>query len=595
MRTTVRLLSPTLLFLALNPAHAQDKTYADEYQNRIKSASSAQSLSETPFGESVDVYTGATSFAQTDLVLEGKGPAIQLGRRSNDYDFSTGNPLQYSGFGDWELEVPYIQTLVPGTLKWGSTVGVWQTMGPSGATTARCTYFGEMWTPPDGYYGPASLTAPAYSWWSGYTLKIPGMGSQPILARLSAAPTPSTGTYPGVTTQHWQIGCQAGLGTSNGQPGEGFVVLAPDGTKYFMTHLSYAAYATFRETFPDDPTMVAYVGRTIARMKATRVEDRFGNYITYGYTGDKLTSISGSDGRAVTIQWWPDAPLIQSITANGRTWTYNYASRSATGGTLSQVTLPDNSAWTFTGSTPTSSNRPVSFGGCLGGFSYGPTPGSSAGITQTYTVKHPAGVTGSFRFSTRLRAQSYAATLCEIDPFSQSPYETSNPYFAVNSLVERELSGPGTPNRLWTYTYEPEHASRYMDCQSVSCPSTTYTDVVEPGGARTRYIHSTRYGALQGKLLRVERHSGTTLLRSEDKSYNYAESDMPYSSSFGYALYFSDPPFGTENLVVQRKNVISQEGRTFTWEVPSGCAGGLTGYCFDAYGRPTKVTKSSSP
>ena len=28
--------------------------------------------------------------------------------------------------------------------------------------------------------------------------------------------------------------------------------------------------------------------------------------------------------------------------------------------------------------------------------------------------------------------------------------------------------------------------------------------------------------------------------------------------------------------------VIAQQGRTFTWEVPTGCPGGLTGFCFDA-------------
>lgn len=594
MRFQTKLLALALL-AGLTPAAKAQKSYADEYQNRIKSASSVQSLAETPFGENVDVYSGALSFEQTDLVLEGIGPAIRVMRKASDTDTSTPNPFQYSGFGDWELEVPYIQTLVPGTLMWGSTQGVWNTVGPSGATPNRCTYFGEMWTPPDKYYGPKHITAPAYSWWGGYTLKIPGAGSQTILARLAPAPTPSSGNYPGVTTQHWQVGCQAGLGTTNGQPGEGFVVLSPDGTKYFMTHLSYMPYETYREGLPEDPTLFAHVGRTVARMKASRVEDRFGNYITYGYTGDRLTSISGSDGRQVTIQWWSDAPLIQSVTANGRTWTYDYASRSATGGTLTQVTLPDATKWQFTGTVPNGINLPVLFGACLGGFSYGPVPNSSSGIDATYTVKHPAGATGVFRLSTRLRAQSYAATMCTYDPFSQTNYESSNPFFAVSALVEREISGPGLATRLWTYAYEPEHASRAIDCGTNGCQSTTYTDVTDPTGHRTRYTHSTRYGALQGKLLRVERFDGATLVKKEVKSYNYEESDKPATAPFGSAMSMADPQYNVENLVVPRKNVIIQDGRTFTWEVPSGCPGGLTGFCLDAYGRPTKVTKASSP
>lgn len=594
MRVASRLLLSAALSLVLLPADAQEKSYAEEYQNRIKSASNVQAHGETPFGESIDLYTGATTFSQTDLVLEGKGPPIVITRSSNDADYSTENPLKFSGFGDWQLEVPMIQTLAPGTLKYNATVGEWKVWGPSSPTTDRCTYFGEMWTPPDGYYNPGSITAPAYSWWSGYTLKIPGAGSQPILTRTAAAPTPATGTYPGVTTQHYQIGCQAGLGTTNGQPGQGFVVLGPDGTKYFMTHLSYASYSTYREADPMDYRIIARVGRVIARMKASRVEDRFGNYITYTYTGDKLTAITGSDGRSVSIAWWSDAPLIQSITANGRTWQYAYASRSAAGGTLSQVTQPDAASWTFTGIAMNAANAPVSITGCLP--MQDVAQASHTGITSTYVVKHPSGVTGTFRYSGRLRAQSYTGSMCVDDLLSGTVSESANPYFFVTALVQRELSGPGMANALWNYSYEVAHPSVLRNCPGTSCQSTTYTDVTDPGGDRTRYIHSTRYGAVQGKLLRSEIFNASSQLqRAEDLTYNYAESDMPYPSTFGGSLNMADPAFGSENLVVVRKKIISQQGRTFTWEVPSGCAGGLTGYCFDAYGRVTKTIKSSAP
>ena len=570
-------------------------SYNEEYQNRIKSAGALQPLGDAPFGEAIDLYTGATSFALTDLVLEGKGPAIRVMRKSTQVDFGAENVLQFGGFGDWELEIPYIETIVPATVQIDSTVGIWKTLDNANQpTTARCTNFGEMWTPPDRFYGVKSITAPASSWWVGYTLKIPGLGSQPILARGSTAPTPATGNYPGVTLQHWQIGCQAGVNVTNGEEGEGFVVLAPDGTKYFMTHLSYSMYATYIEQDPMGAQYWARVPRNVARMKATRVEDRFGNFITYGYTGDKLTSITGSDGRSVTIQWWPDSPLIQSVTSNGRTWQYAYASRSAAGGTLSQVTLPDNSTWIYTGSVSSRSGYPVSITGCMPGNIY-PLPGSSSGITSTYTAKNPSGLLGTFRFSYRLRAQSYMGSGCESDPWSQTYYETANPFFLVSSLVERELSGPGMSNALWTYTYEVAHASAQRDCPNNSCQSTTYTDVVEPGGGRTRYIHTTRYGALQGKLLRTEIYNGAQMLRSEDRSYNYAESDMPYPSTFGDLLYVATPSFALDHLVLMRKAVVAQQARSFVWEIPAGCPNGLTGYCFDAFGRPTTIEKSGAP
>ena len=223
-------------------------------------------------------------------------------------------------------------------------------------------------------------------------------------------------------------------------------------------------------------------------------------------------------------------------------------------------------------------------------------PTSSPGITSTYTVKHPSGVSGAFRFSGRLRGQSYLGSYCISDPLSGTVSESSNPYFYVNALVQRELSGPGMANALWTYTYEVAYASVTRNCPGTSCQSSTYTDVNDPTGDLTRYIHSSRYGAIQGKLLRSEVYNPSAQLqRAEEVTYNYAESDMPFPATFGNSLYVSDPAFASENLVVVRKKVITQQGRSFTWDVPSGCAGGLTGYCFDLYGRPTKTIKSSAP
>jgi hypothetical protein len=42
-----------------------------------------------------------------------------------------------------------------------------------------------------------------------------------------------------------------------------------------------------------------------------------------------------------------------------------------------------------------------------------------------------------------------------------------------------------------------------------------------------------------------------------------------------------------------RQVTTTQQGRTFTWQVASGC-GGMP-YCFVAFARPTKVVKTSTP
>lgn len=592
MRTTlIAFCAATGMTIAAFPAAAQTVTYADEYQNRIKAAGALQALDDNAFGEQVDLYTGTTSFAQTDLVLEGKGPPIVIARSTPKNDFSETDPLKFTGMGDWELDIPQIVTLVPGTVKYGSTVGDWRNRDSSGSpSAARCTYFAAgPWSPPWGYYGPHSGDIHAGQWWRGYALKIPGSGEQTLLARGSQAPGPASGTYPGVTTGHWQVGCLPN--TTNGQPGEGFLVLAPDGTKYFLTHLTYDTYETIQENDPYDPDTWSVLPRNIARMKASRVEDRFGNYITYTYTGDRLTSITGSDGRSVAIQWWPDAPLVQSITTNGRTWTYNYVSRSAIGGILSQVTLPDNTSWAFSGSPITGGAYGFAMTGCFPG-----TLSTSDSTTVvTYAIKHPAGATATFGFSNRVRGQSYYPSFCTSIAGGDA-FETGNPYFSVGALVQRSITGPGLPARTWSYVYEPQHASVDRNCPNNSCASTTYTDVTDPEGNRTRYLHSTRFGALQGKLLRVERYQGSsTQKQTEDHLYNYTESDHPYPGTYGNSMGAADSAYATENLVLRRKTTTGRDGRNFVWEVPGGCAGGLTGYCFDAFGRPTKTVKSSSP
>lgn len=589
---------PMIAFMAMAtaPARAQESTYAEEYQNRIKSAGTIQANSATAFGEQIDLYTGATSFEQVDLVLEGNGPPIRIVRRSIKGDREMAEPLKFTGFGDWELVIPQIISLVPGSIKTNSTAGLWRSYSPSGVTDSRCTYLAEgPWSPPANYYGFHTGDVDPTLWWQGYQLDIPGGGTQTILARSAGAPGPSSGTYPGVTNQLWQIGCLTA--TTSGHAGEAFLALAPDGTKYFLTQMMFDTYWSHRYVEPVGPYWWSIMPRNLARMKATRVEDRFGNYITYHYTGDKLTSITGSDGRSVTISWWPDAPLIQSISTNGRTWNYAYASRSATGGTLSQVTLPDNSAWTFTGTAAQPIATPVTIYHCFSGVGSDGTPlqGSSTGITSTYAIKHPAGATSTFRYSWRLRAQSYMPSYCLTPEAGGTAAETLNPYFLVSSLVQRELAGPGIATGVWNYEYEVHHASMDRYCGTNGCQGTTYTDVTAPDGTRTRYVHSTRHAILQGKLLRTEIYEGgSALKRSEDRYYNFAEGDRPYPGSLGSSISANSPPYASENLVSDRKTVVSQQGKTFTWEVPSTCGSGSSP-CFDAFARPTKVVKSSTP
>lgn len=571
---------------------AQDADYSMEYQNKIRASGAVSVNGDTPFGEKIDLYTGRVRFRQTDLSLQGMGPEITVSRKSISGDRSVVNPLMFSSMGDWELEVPQITTLVPGKTRISSTAGIWKTFSGSVSTFDRCTYFGEMWTPGPGYAGLHTGDIDPSYWWQGYELEIPGIEDQLILKRASAD-APSSGAYPAVTTSHWQVGCLPQ--TANGEPGEGFLVISPEGTKYFMNHLVYEMYKTFYE---DDPYSSWYsvMPRNIAKMKATRVEDRFGNYIEYSYAENKLTGISGSDGRQVSIQWWSDAPLIRSISSAGQTWTYDYSSRASTGGLLNRVQRPDGSAWVYTGTAAPVSYAPVKLYGCLGPANeYQTYPSSSPGIDSIYSMTAPSGVTGIFRYSARLRAQSYVPSYCsQFDPNGNTG-DTNAIFFMASALIQREIYGPGMLSSIWNYSYEAAKPSVERNCVSTPCQSTIYTDVTSPDGNRKRYFHSTRYGALQGKLVREEVYSGSNLKRSSDHLYNFTEADRPFPGAYGDAMLVASPSFSVENLVVLRRTSTNIDSRNFTWEVPGTCSAGLNGFCFDQFGRPTTVIKASSP
>lgn len=580
------------------PGFAQAADYTTEYQNKIRLAGTVDPSGDSPFGESIDLYTGKVSFRQIDLVLSGTGPDIVIARSSESGDIDMINPMQYSGFGDWDLEVPEIVTVAPAAGK-NSAVGLWKThFDPNdwySGTFQRCTHFGSMWTPPPGYAGVRTGGIDSYAWWHGYDLRIPGKDGQVILARKNA-PGPSSGHYPGVTAGHWQVGCLAQ--TANGEPGEGFLVISPDGTKYWLNRLIYQGYVQFREDDPYAPPPANYSiqPRVLARMQATRIEDRFGNFVEYHYTGDKLTAITASDGRSVAIDWWSDAPLVRSVTANGRQWTYEYVSRSPAGGGLVRVVLPDGSAWTFSGSPTRKSFVPILLAGCVASgnvYYYATNQLYMQGMDSTFVVSSPTGATGAFHFTTMLKGRSYYPSWCSL--VSGQYVEGANSVFLAFSLVQRSISGPGVAPRIWNYSYEPAKPSVARYCTSNECQSTTYTEVTAPDGTRTRYTHSTRFGALQGRLLHSEVYSGSTLASASTMYYNFAESDQPYPGDFGAALGTSDAPYSLENLVLIRKTVNNIDGRNFVWEVPNNCNAGLNGYCFDAFGRPTRVVKGSTP
>lgn len=264
----------------------------EEYGQRIHKSQSVSPLTDTLFGDSVSLYSGQTTFDATDVSIPGNNALpVALSRRLEIVDHrempTGGDGLL--GFGDWSLDVPYIDGTFTQDNGW--------TLYPSGATN-RCsdnTDWPDTWQPTENGYAPYGDI------WGGNHLHIPGAGDQELLANnQSKSPAyASRATYKWVTTGNWRVSC---IGSVSNLAGEGFMAVSPSGVSYTFNYAvtrSTSAYAWQYNT----KVGPALLPRVHIYLLATHVQDRFGNWVNYSYNGDELTGISSSDGRSITVNW----------------------------------------------------------------------------------------------------------------------------------------------------------------------------------------------------------------------------------------------------------------------------------------------------
>lgn len=579
-----------------------------EYLNRIKVAQTVQPSGETPFGESINLYKGGVGFRQTDLSFPGNGPVITFAR---GYEIGGGkNTLgNEEAMGDWSLSIPRISTIVTGD-RLGNH-GAWQVNGLQ--PDARCSQFGEITSSPF-----IELSSP---WWSGYQLITADGGSQPLLRRTAEntlKPT-SPGVYDIVTPGHWMISCLASTG--NGMPGEAFLATAPDGTRYWFDQLVYGPVvdtlvedltisATTGEpptTAPGaatDPVPAVFAGtgriilpRKMASMYVSRIEDRFGNSITYSYSNGRAVSVDASDGRQVRINWRSDAPVVASIvlqpgTPEAQTWSYDYTDPVATTRSLSRVVLPDQSAWSFSLSNAAASGTGPIYS-ATDPIQCGKRTWPAAGsVFSVGSITHPSGLVGNFEFKVVGLARSYVPTGCGSPGGTVPAYEDIPPVYLAVSLTKKTFSGAGMANQVWLYSYSPASGSTANECAASGCQNSSWVEVTDPVGRISRFTHSTRWGATEGKLLSVI--SGVSSpgqanpVGLDKQTHAYASfATGPYPARLGDAL---DTSFGrtnndtVERLTPEQLTVTERQGVSFSRTVDS----------YDSYGTPLVSTLGST-
>ncbi|RDS83760.1 RHS repeat protein [Dyella monticola] len=544
------------------------------------------------FGEQINPISGELALVQTDVWLNTNGFPLSMTRSFTPGNYSSG-AVHSGAFGDWQLELPRMTTL---TVR-GKDGHGWQVAGTH--PYARCSAFaapptqsaaelkehiqslGMIGIDPVRDPGGNPIRSPGITpgegtaldpdavdpnvWWQGYQLIVPGQGEQEILRRDAAnalAAEDSPQRYPLLTAQQWQIGCLDQ--TDNDEPGEAFIAMAPDGTKYTFNHLVYESVPSL------DLANLGTVARERATLLVTRIEDRFGNAQEFVYDGDRLVTVVNPTEVQLDLHYRTDVPslvdqvILRPYTSKPRKWSYQYANLGTGRETLTGVTRPDGTAWgyklqdladatlTYNGTTTCSALAPF-----------------DAAQTFTGTLSDPNGLTEQLVLAGVRHGRTHVANACGVSgdfPWKPSQYDTL-------SLVQRSESGANMGTPTWTYRY------------AKSSESSLWMEVVDPSQRVTRFTFSNVADETEGHLLALDtdRHAEGSASRS--LRFDYAASNAgPYPSLLGNAVGSRVNNAAFSSVMPLAKQTLTQDGDSYVTENLS----------FNAFGQPTQVRRSNT-
>lgn len=490
-------------------AHSQTRSVFEDFAMQMAGSDHSASLGPDLFGDSTDLYSGATRFLVTDVSLPGNSDlpvALQRSLEAADTGLECFGPqCQPRGFMSWtRFEVPYLSGGYP-----DGWVAATQSLGHI-ASSQRCSLTNGPPEIPDdkGLAGEWMV----YEYWHGNQLYLPGAGSQQLLVGAGGSPPTDGQTYRWATKDHWYFSCLPT--TANGQPGEGFLARAPDGKKYFFDYLvNWRPVSALRKFDEEEDEMV--LTRDELRLLLTRVEDRFGNWVQYAYSGNDLTSITANDGRQLTLTYAAPGGALTSVSDGTRTWTYNYSNGV-------RVTHPDSTVWHATLSGP-GIQRP----GATGCGEYANMYTGEA----TLTITHRSGAVGTFLFRPLRRGLSHVFYQTQPPDFCPSIPK----YYDNIALFSKTIAGTGLQAATWSYVYGPAnacHAGGTGACTGAS-PTTRYVEVSGPG-TFTRYTFGNKWEDTDGALFRIETGSSpTNILRDEALTWQTFQAPGSLGNSAG--------------------------------------------------------------
>jgi RHS repeat-associated protein len=553
------------------------KTYSYNYSEINNVQTDVTTLTTELMGDTIDLESGTLSFTQTDVSIPGNfNIPVQIQRTLSSPDNWY---KETRDFNNWSLAVPHVRStyvLNSGNNPMAGAIGG----APYWADNRACS--GGLNDNPDFFKfidsKPYELMHRDY--WNGDTISIPGVGSTTIIN--------NNGTK--TNAENWKIHCK----TTNS-----FEITTPDGTKYLFSKLKIreaikplhmgaaggpssnvgdAELPPFLDsTFGAIPRKAETKMRKIhAFMMVTLITDRHGNTVNYNYnSSSQLTSIVASDSRQINISYTQGA--VSSVTTNGRTWTYQYQTSTASNEIkkLTKVIRPDQKEWSFD-YTPTSLNfwtldnigEHTQINAAFPTICFGQASGKFIEIT------HPAGAIGEFNLKERCLGKAGVPEIETYNAYGQGgtlqgyEIQTSSLLFSINT---KKLTLPDGTEYEWDYGYSENQGlfhgrtvySIHQNLSAFGMPNTPVipnpslakqfinaTYIVNPDGSRIAHYFDRRYGPRNGNLI----HSGiftptNTLLQRKDVTYTTGN---PYGISKNWTASYPDVNSQTHPYLISR-------------------------------------------
>jgi RHS repeat-associated protein len=565
-----------------------------EYEKSVQNGKTITTLGPNLFGDQVDLSHGALYFSATDVSLPGNSDLPVALTRTNVIRNVKGYAVYDFSMADWQLDIPNIS--FESAFEWQdqrcSVSSATSVVPPSIQTQITDT------NPNSITYGmiTTNIIRPSH-YWHGFQAQMPG-GGELLLVNNNAAKPAQGGPYYWSTNNQTFFSCSSRI--KNGT-GEGFVAITSDGTKYWFDWRA--------QTF--EPNLELGLGYYLRRARmtlyATRVEDRHGNWVNYTYTNNayspvKLSQISSSDGRSLTVSYISSGyrDYISAVSDGTRTWRYEYEYFSTPFPLLKKVVLPDSSAWEFSFAGLSDAKVEYWYNTDTRVESHTcESPGDTVIRTYTGTIKHPSGAAGEFTVTPTRFGRSNVSKSCQTNTFFfpkmpswfnaknfQQNIDAVN--YDVLAIKRKRVSGVGIQTTTLDYSYTSSQVGfspSYPICQSDSCAGKNVTLVSNSNGTWEKFTFGNSYAYDEGKLLRSEKGRGAIIQSTETNSYELAKQGLPFPAPFAASPQRGlISTFSSEYIRPLKTTTIIQDGVSFNSVVDG----------FDGFARPTSITRFSA-